>query len=25
LTAEDIRADGLQPLRPTAEANVQTG
>jgi aerobic carbon-monoxide dehydrogenase large subunit len=25
LTAEDARADGLQPLRPTAEANVQTG
>src|SRR5690348_8416282 len=25
LTAEDVRADGLQPLRPTAEANVQTG
>jgi carbon-monoxide dehydrogenase large subunit len=24
LTAEDARADGLQPLRPTAEANVQT-
>jgi aerobic carbon-monoxide dehydrogenase large subunit len=25
LTAEDVRMDGLQPLRPTAEANVQTG
>ena len=25
LTAADVRADGLQPLRPTAEANVQTG
>ena len=25
LTAEDIRADGLSPLRPSAEANVQTG
>jgi aerobic carbon-monoxide dehydrogenase large subunit len=25
LTAEDVQADGLQPLRPTAEANVQTG
>jgi aerobic carbon-monoxide dehydrogenase large subunit len=25
LTAEDARADGLQPMRPTAEANVQTG
>jgi carbon-monoxide dehydrogenase large subunit len=25
LTAADARADGLQPLRPTAEANVQTG
>jgi len=25
LTAEDAQADGLQPLRPTAEANVQTG
>ena len=25
LTAEDARADGLQPLRPSAEANVQTG
>jgi len=25
LTAEDARTDGLQPLRPTAEANVQTG
>jgi len=25
LTAEDARADGLQPLRPTAEANMQTG
>ncbi len=25
LTAEDARADGLQPLRPLAEANVQTG
>jgi carbon-monoxide dehydrogenase large subunit len=25
LTAEDTRADGLQPLRPSAEANVQTG
>jgi carbon-monoxide dehydrogenase large subunit len=24
LTAGDVRADGLQPLRPTAEANVQT-
>src|SRR5215472_5179221 len=24
LTAADARADGLQPLRPTAEANVQT-
>jgi aerobic carbon-monoxide dehydrogenase large subunit len=25
LSAEDARADGLQPLRPTTEANVQTG
>ncbi|MGC2202658.1 MAG: xanthine dehydrogenase family protein molybdopterin-binding subunit [Stellaceae bacterium] len=25
LTAADARSDGLQPLRPTAEANVQTG
>ncbi|HYZ42356.1 MAG TPA: xanthine dehydrogenase family protein molybdopterin-binding subunit, partial [Stellaceae bacterium] len=25
LTAADVEADGLQPLRPTAEANVQTG
>jgi aerobic carbon-monoxide dehydrogenase large subunit len=25
LTAEDAQADGLQPLPPTAEANVQTG
>ncbi len=25
LTADDVRADGLQPLRPTAEANLQTG
>ena len=25
LTAADARADGLQPLHPTAEANVQTG
>jgi len=25
LTAEDTRADGLNPLRPSAEANVQTG
>jgi carbon-monoxide dehydrogenase large subunit len=25
LTAEDARADGVQPLRPSAEANVQTG
>ena len=25
LTAPDARADGLQPLRPSAEANVQTG
>jgi carbon-monoxide dehydrogenase large subunit len=25
LTAEDARADGLQPLRPSAEANVHTG
>jgi carbon-monoxide dehydrogenase large subunit len=25
LTAKDARADGLQPLRPTAEANAQTG
>jgi aerobic carbon-monoxide dehydrogenase large subunit len=25
LTAADVRADGLQPLRPSAEANVQTG
>jgi aerobic carbon-monoxide dehydrogenase large subunit len=25
LTAADACADGLQPLRPTAEANVQTG
>ncbi len=24
LTAEDVAADGLQPLRPTVEANVQT-
>jgi len=25
LTAEDVRADGLQPLRPSAEANAVTG
>src|SRR5271166_4669039 len=25
LTAEEVRADGLQPLRPSAEANAQTG
>jgi carbon-monoxide dehydrogenase large subunit len=25
LTAEDVRADALNPLRPYAEANVQTG
>src|SRR5215831_15000694 len=25
LTADDVRADGLKPLRPSAEANVQTG
>ncbi|MGE0222350.1 MAG: xanthine dehydrogenase family protein molybdopterin-binding subunit [Acetobacteraceae bacterium] len=25
LTADDVRADGLQPLRPNVEANVQTG
>ncbi len=25
LTAEDARADGLKPLRPSAEANTQTG
>src|SRR5437899_3016335 len=25
LTAQDARADGLQALRPSAEANVQTG
>jgi carbon-monoxide dehydrogenase large subunit len=25
LTAEDAPADGLQPLRPSAEANVRTG
>ncbi|MDO9706723.1 xanthine dehydrogenase family protein molybdopterin-binding subunit [Paracraurococcus lichenis] len=25
LTAADVRADGLQPLRPTVEANAQTG
>src|SRR5271163_3995810 len=25
LTAADVRADWLQPLRPSAEANVQTG
>ena len=25
LTARDVRADGLKPLRPSAEANVQTG
>jgi carbon-monoxide dehydrogenase large subunit len=25
LTAEDVRVDGLKPLRPSAEANVQTG
>ena len=25
LTAADARADGLQPLRPSGEANVQTG
>jgi carbon-monoxide dehydrogenase large subunit len=25
LTIEDVRADGLKPLRPSAEANVQTG
>ena len=24
VTAEDARADGLQPLRPSAEANAQT-
>jgi carbon-monoxide dehydrogenase large subunit len=25
LTAEEARADGLKPLRPSAEANAQTG
>jgi carbon-monoxide dehydrogenase large subunit len=25
LTADDVRADGLNPMRPTVEANVQTG
>src|SRR5689334_16594228 len=25
LTGEDARADGLQPMRPTVEANAQTG
>src|SRR5207253_161772 len=25
LTADDARADGLNPLRPSAEANAQTG
>ena len=25
LTGEDVRNDGLQPMRPTVEANVQTG
>jgi carbon-monoxide dehydrogenase large subunit len=25
LTAEEVRVDGLNPLRPSAEANVQTG
>jgi len=25
LTGEDVRADGLKSLRPSAEANVQTG
>jgi aerobic carbon-monoxide dehydrogenase large subunit len=25
LTGEDARADGLQPMRPTAETNAQTG
>src|SRR5947208_15499736 len=25
LTAEDVQADGLQPLRPSAEANATTG
>jgi aerobic carbon-monoxide dehydrogenase large subunit len=25
LTARDVRADGLKPLRPSAEANVQSG
>src|SRR5690348_13224981 len=25
LTAAEVRADGLQPMRPTVEANVQTG
>jgi aerobic carbon-monoxide dehydrogenase large subunit len=25
LTAADVHADGLSPLRPSAEANVQTG
>ena len=25
LTAEEVHADGLRPLRPTAEVNVQTG
>ena len=25
LTGDDARADGLQPMRPTVEANVQTG
>ena len=25
MTATDVAADGLQPLRPSAEANAQTG
>src|ERR1700679_4006295 len=25
LSADDAEADGLQPMRPTVEANVQTG
>ena len=25
LTAPEVQADGLQPMRPTVEANVQTG
>src|ERR1700688_2222809 len=25
LTARDAKVDGLQPMRPTVEANVQTG